>query len=637
MKDVTEGPEAAVLETRRDAKTVVRACPLAQVNRAFATFFATASGLLLASEVAIVSAGVFCRYILGRPLFWSEEIARLILVWLTFFGGIVALYRGQHITVDALYRTCSPRTKLYYDAVAQFVTLAFLGVTFWRGIGVARLRWTHASPVTGISESIFIIPLLIGTAVMILATIERLFRLPRREAGWVLVALAILGGLYVLVHPFVGPILLRVNPLLFMLAGFLILLALNTPVAFALGMTSLAYLLIDGTIPLGIMVQRMVRGVDSFVILAVPLFILAGALMETGGISARLVELATALVGHIRGGLGMVVVVSEVLFSGISGSTAADTAAMGSLLIPAMNKEGYSKEEAASIVSASAAMGILVPPCIHMVVLGTIVNVSVAALFFGGFLPAFLLAASVGVLIYVKAGRYGWPTATRASFRGLGKAFLRALIPLMTPVIIFGGIYSGAVTVTESAVLAVLYALGVGLFLYREMNLRDVARIFVESASVTGLSLWLVTTATVFSWIMVYNRVPDLIAESLGSVSTGTWFFLLMTILTYLVFGGLLEGLPALLIIAPVYYPVALQLGIHPVHFGLVSIAALGIGFFMPPVGLGLFLACSIAKANMADTAKVFWPYILILTVTLFLIALFPPISLFVPSLFGYR
>jgi len=610
---------------------------LTRVNGALEGFFEAASGLLLASEVAVVSVGVFCRYILGRPLFWSEELARLLLVWLTFFGGIVALSRGQHITVDVLYRPRSSRTKLFYDAIARFVTLAFLTIVFQKGVAVAWLRLPHLSPVTGISESIFIIPLLIGVGVMILFTVERLLHLPRREAGWVCLALVGLGGLSILVHPFMGPLLLRVNPLLFMLAGFLILLALNTPVAFALGVTSLAYLLLEGTIPLGIMVQRMVRGVDSFVILAVPLFILAGALMEMGGISARLVELATALVGPIRGGLGMVVVVSEILFSGISGSTAADTAAMGSLLIPAMNKEGYSKEEAASIVSASAAMGILVPPCIHMVVLGTIVNVSVAALFLGGFLPAFLLAASVGVLIYVKAGRYGWPTTARASLRRLGKALLRAVIPLMTPVIIFGGIYSGAVTVTESAVLAVLYALAVGLLLYREMTLREVARVFTESACVTGLSLWLVVTATVFSWIMVYNRVPELIAKTLGSVPTGTWFFLLMTILTYLVFGGLLEGLPALLIIAPVYYPVALELGIHPVHFGIVSIAALGIGFFMPPVGLGLFLACGIARANMADTARVFWPYLLILTATLFLIALFPPISLLVPGLFGYR
>lgn len=620
-----------------ELKTVPPIKVLTRINGALEGFFEAASGLLLISEVVVVSAGVFCRYILGRPLFWSEELARLLLVWLTFFGGIVALYRGQHITVDVLYRTRSSRTKLVHDAIARFVTLAFLVIVFQKGVAVARLRFPHLSPVTGISESVFIIPLLIGAGVMILFTVERLLHLPRREAGWVCLALVGLGGLSILVHPFMGPLLLRVNPLLFMLAGFLILLALNTPVAFALGMTSLAYLLLEGTIPLGIMVQRMVRGVDSFVILAVPLFILAGALMEMGGISARLVELATALVGSIRGGLGMVVVVSEILFSGISGSTAADTAAMGSLLIPAMKKEGYSKEEAASIVSASAAMGILVPPCIHMVVLGTIVNVSVAALFLGGFLPAFLLAASVGVLISVKARRYGWPTTARSSLRRLGRALLRAVIPLMTPVIIFGGIYSGAVTVTESAVLAVLYALAVGLFLYREMTLREVARVFTESASVTGLSLWLVVTATVFSWIMVYNRVPDLIAKTLGGVSTGTWFFLLMTILTYLVFGGLLEGLPALLIIAPVYYPVALELGIHPVHFGIVSIAALGLGFFMPPVGLGLFLACGIARANMADTARVFWPYILILTATLFLIALFPPISLLVPSLFGYR
>ncbi|HWP46835.1 MAG TPA: TRAP transporter large permease subunit [Candidatus Limnocylindrales bacterium] len=595
------------------------------------------AGLILATEFVVVFLGVFFRYVLNNPLTWSEEIARLLLVWLTFMGGAVAFFHKQHIGVAIVYRRFSHKAQQTLDIVGQFILIFFFAFLFRWSVELVQRRWDEPSPAVGFSQSFFMLPLSIGVLAMIISLLFQLFRLPAREilrGGGIILLLGLgVGGLGYGLKGFI----LSLNPLLVLLTGFIILLVINTPIAFSLGLSALSYLVLDGKVPLTIMPQRMVVGVDSFVLLAVPLFIVAGALMETGGISQRLVNFAISLVGHIRGGLAMVVVISEILFSGISGSTTADVAAVGSLLIPAMIRAGYTQAEAASIVSASAAMGILVPPCIHMVVLGTLVNVSVAALFLGGFIPAFVLAASLMGLIYFKARRGKWASTPRTSWKQLGKTFLHAIIPLMTPVIIFGGIFTGIVTVTEAAVIAVAYALIVGLLIYREIKFRDLPRIFIESATTSGMALWLVTTATIFSWVMVRQQVPQLIVGWITSISSGSWFFLAFTVVLYLIFSGLLEGLPSLLILAPILYPVALQFHIDPIHFGIISIAALGIGFFMPPIGLGLFLSCSIAKANIGETAKTFAPYMLVLILTLLGIAFLEPLSLFIPRWFGFN
>jgi tripartite ATP-independent transporter DctM subunit len=599
-------------------------------------FLEWVAGLILAAEFVVVFLGVFFRYVLNDSLTWSEEVARLLLVWLTFIGGAIAFYHKQHITAPLIYRYFSLRTQQTLDLVVQITLLFFFCFLFYSGIELTKMRWNQTAPASEFSLSLFALPLPVGLLAMIVSLLFQLFRLSPKEiirGGGITIGIGLV--LWTVSYLFKG-FILGLNPLAVLLIGFIALLIINTPIAFALGLTSLAYLLLSGQVLRSVPLQ-MGKGVDSFVLLAVPLFIVGGSLMETGGISQRLVNLAIALVGRIRGGLAMVVVVSEILFSGISGSTTADVAAVGSLLIPAMTRAGYRKEEAASIVSAAAAMGILVPPCIHMVVLGTLVNVSVAALFLGGFAPALVLAAALMGLIYFKARRGNWASAERTTWKDLGVTFLRAIIPLMTPVIIFGGIFKGVVTITEAAVIAVAYALVVGLITYREIKLRDLPRIFIESASVSGMALWLVTTATLFSWIMVRQQVPQMIVNWITAISSGAWFFLAFTILLYLVFSGLLEGLPALLILAPILEPVANQFGISPIHFGIVSIAALGIGFFMPPIGLGIFLSCSIAKTNIAETAKVFIPYMLLLILVLLGIAFFPDLVLFVPRWFGFN
>jgi tripartite ATP-independent transporter DctM subunit len=591
-----------------------------------------AAGGLLAVESALVLSGVVFRYVLNNPLYWAEEAARLLLIWLSFAGAALAFQRKQHLSMDVLMRVVPETVRWRIHILVTGAGIAFCLVVIHQTDKLMVSRWTRVSPVMGAPYLLFALPLAIGLAVGVVSLAAQLVGLVRHAPRTTLPTLGALPLLAAAGWWFADPLtalIHQVSPLTTLIVVFALALCVQMPIALCLGSTALVYLFFYGGVPLSVIPQRILAGVDSFILLAVPLFILGGALMETSGISQRIVDLAIVIVGRMRGGLGQVVVVTEILFSGISGSATADVAAVGSLLIPSMKRSGYSAEESASILCASAAMGILIPPSIHMVVLGTLVNVSVAKLFIAGFLPAFVMAAGLMLLIHLKARRGNWPRATeRVRATDVWHASLRAIIPLMTPLIIFGGIFSGATTITESAVLAVAYSLVVGTLIYKEMSWKTTWRVFVNAASTSGVAMLLVGTATVFGWSLVTQRLPHMIAEWMTSVSGHPWVFLALTIALYLIFSDLLEGLPALLIFAPILYPTAEQLHVDPVHFGIVSIAALGLGFFLPPAALGLSLSCSLAGSNMGDTVKVFWIYVLVLLVGLLVVAFFPAITL---------
>ncbi|MBI4506660.1 MAG: TRAP transporter large permease [Chloroflexi bacterium] len=422
-------------------------------------------------------------------------------------------------------------------------------------------------------------------------------------------------------------------PMAVLLGLFVLLLLIRTPVAFAFGMSSLAVLVLFAKAPLIIIPTRMIASVDSFVLLAVPLFILAGSLMETGGIALRLIGLARVFVGHVKGALGMIVVVSEMFFSGISGSTVADVSAMSSMLIPSMRRAGYKPEYSVAIVSAASAMGILIPPCILMVILGAMIGVSVAQLFFAGFLPALVLAALLMLLLYWQAKRYDLPAGGRASVREMGEAILKALIPLGMPAIIFGGILGGVFSPTEAAGIAVAYAFVVGMFVYRELTLAKAFHFCIETGVITGVVLILVQTASSYSYLMAIERVPLLVSNWILSVSDNPLFFLLVSNLIFVVIGNILEGLPAMIIFIPILLPIAEALKVDLIHWGILVIAALGIGMFIPPAGVGLIVGCAVAKVPMGLVARPLVPFMVMLLIGLAILTLVPWFSTVVPSM----
>jgi len=416
---------------------------------------------------------------------------------------------------------------------------------------------------------------------------------------------------------------------------FLGLLAVGTPVAMAVGVAGYIGAVLASPAPLAVSVQQMLHQVDSFVLLAFPLFVLAGSLMETGGIARRLVDLAVALVGWVRGGLAMAVVVAEYVFSGISGSTVADVSAVASTTIPGMVRAGYTRELAVAVVSAASAMGILVPPCILMIVIGSIAGLSVAALFAAGFVPAVVLALCLMTYIYRRAVASGIAPAARPSLAQLGAACRRGIIPLGMPAIIFGGILGGIVTPTEASVIAVLYAAIVGLFVYREIAWRDLPGIVIQSCAVTGAVGLLLGTAGLISWFLTVQQMPAALIRLLTVVPGSSLVFLVATAVVFIFFGAVIEGLPAVVILLPSLLPVAAQLGIHPIHYAIVIVAAVGIGLFLPPVGVGLFIACGIADVSVDRATPAMVPFIAVLCTGLAFIIVMPWFTLVLPRLFN--
>ncbi len=416
--------------------------------------------------------------------------------------------------------------------------------------------------------------------------------------------------------------------------SFIAFVAIGIPIAFAMGAASVTFLMLEGRLPLALIAQRLFAGIDSFPLMAVPFFIFAGLLMDSGGISARLVTLARVLIGHVRGGLAMVVMLAEMFFSGISGSTTADISAIGSTMIPAMRRAGYSPERAAAIVAAASSMGVLIPPCIMMVVLGSLVNISIGRLFIAGFLPSAVMVIGLMALITYQARRGILPPSELRATRGeIYAAFKDSALALLLPVIIFGGILLGIATPTEIAAIGAIYALVVSLFIYREVTWRDLHEICEQTIILTGAALLLIGLAMTFSWILASQQTPAAIAHFMSIIGGGSVGFLLLSIIIFLIAGVFLEGLPALIILMPILLPVAERVGVDPLHFGILAIGTVGVGIFLPPIGIGLLLSAGIARCSMRSVTKVFMPYLLVLILSLVIIALIPAITLVLPKL----
>ncbi len=593
------------------------------------------TALLVAAEAAVVGLQVVGRLVFHTPFAWTEEVARVLLVWLMCVGGVRALQLVEHPRVTALVRLLSEERRRAVEQGMRVVLVIFLLVLVAPAIRLTLASSAERLPASGLSGAAISAVLPVSLLLMAFVLVQQLSRERNLWHGRAL--LFSLGAALLALASVLVPLVAGAPPLVVLVFGFLVTAALGLPLAFTLALTSLTYLLGLGGVSLTILPIKMLGGVDSFVLLAIPLFILAGAFMETGGISERIVALAMALVGWVRGGLAMVTVVAEMIFSGISGSTAADVSAISSLLIPSMRRAGYSGPESVSVVAAASAMGILVPPCLTMVVLGSLVNLSIVTLFLAGFLPAFLLAAALLILIAVRARRESWPTATRASGAELLRAAGRAIVPLGLPLLLFGGIFSGATTVTEAALLAVVYALAVGLFARPGIPAAGLPPLLARTGVITAMTLWVLAAASVFAWILARERVPEAFGELVVATGGGAPAFLVSSIFLFVVVGALLEGLPALLIFGPILFPISRELGMDPVHYGIVVVAAMGIAFFLPPVGVGLSIACGIAGVDVDTVTRAFLPYLLALLVGLALIAAFPGITLLLPRVFlGY-
>lgn len=416
---------------------------------------------------------------------------------------------------------------------------------------------------------------------------------------------------------------------------FVLLVLMSVPIAFALIGTAAVILGFGDGTPLVIAPQQIVAGMDSFPMLAVPLFILAGFIMEFGGISRRLVTLAYSLVGHLPGGLGQVVVLAETFFAGVSGSTSAQAAVIGGIMIPQLIEKGYSRPRATAIVGAACAMGILIPPGIVMVIYGVMASVSIGGLFVACLVPGLLMAVGLMWQIGMQARKQAWPRGPRATWGTTARAAMDAAFPLLLVVIILGGIRFGIFTPTEAAAVAVAYALVLSAF-YRSLTVKRLWRELLRTAQLSGMVLFVVGAAQVLGWVLAVEQVPQSMAAAAAGLGGGQVGFLILTIVIFLPLGAILEGVPAVVLLTPILLPVAKQLGIDPIHYGTVICATQGISVFMPPVGVSLLVACSVGEVSPAAVAKPIAPYLILLLGFTLLITFVPQIVLFLPRVLGY-
>lgn len=410
-------------------------------------------------------------------------------------------------------------------------------------------------------------------------------------------------------------------------------IVIGIPIAFAIAVSGMAYLIFESTVPLLVVAQRMVVGVDSFTLLAIPLFLLAGSLMAEGDITPRIMKFASTLVGHIPGGMAMVMVVSCMFFGAISGSGVADVAAIGSILLPAMKGQGYKSPFSAALLGCSGALATVIPPSIVMVILGVTMGTSIGKLFLGGILPGVATGTALMIIAYFFSIREKYPRLPKATWKEKLTAFRDALLPLLAPVIILGGILKGIFTATEAGGVAALYALILSMFIYRKVTLKRLFGISLEVARVSAVVLFIIAAANLFGWILAAEDIPQKVANLILSISTNYWIVLLLFNLLLLMLGMFMETIAIIIIVLPIFFPIMSQLGMDPIHLGVMVCVNLAIGANTPPLGVDLIAACKIAHVRYEDSFRFLLPLLAAMVLILVLMVIFPPFVTWIPDL----
>jgi len=592
------------------------------------------AAVLLAADLVIVMVSVLLRSALNAPVEWSDDIARGLMVGSSFFGAASAMGRGENVGVAFVVDRLSLGTRRLVDAVGALLVAIISATVALNALKLGALT-TGQTTGSGLPLELTFYPMGAGATCMTLFALDRLRRCGIRDLAAALAIVGLLAGLW-LAGGAVAPSLLPSTGAL-MLIGFVAALCGGLPIGFSLALAALLFIWAEGALPGVIFAQQMARGIDNFVLLAIPFFILVGYVMEANGMSVRLIALLERLVGRMRGGLNVVMVLAMVIFSGISGSKMADVAAVGSVLIPAARRSRQNPGGAVALLAASAVMAETIPPCINLIILGFVANLSIGGLFMAGLLPAALMAlALIGVAVLF-GGHSRLPAEARHA-TSTGRLWGGAVVTIGLIVIIFGGFKSGFATATEISAFAALYALVIGGLVFRELGPRAILRSFVQAATRSGLVLFIVAAAQSLAFVLTLQQVPHALGELMVSLSrdSGTWAFMLFSIAILIVMGSVLEGAAALIIFGPLLVPVAGQLGIAPLHFGVVLVIAMGIGLFAPPLGLGLYGACLIGNVPIEQTVRPMLGYLGLLLVCLLVIAFVPGLALWLPHALGY-
>jgi tripartite ATP-independent transporter DctM subunit len=590
----------------------------------------------LLGELILVLANVIARVYFHTSFLWADEAARLSLSILAFIGGAVAYRRSDHAFVRIALNLLPPPIGRACLVFSDIVVLFVVGLTGIASAEFIASSWAERTPIFQVPAALIALPLPLGMALIALYALDNLHRKNKRTACGVGGAFIAVLAVSALTRDLWLPLFGGDAAIIVALALFFVAIFAGVPVGFVLLLATATYLWATDAASFVVLPQTMVNGTGNFILLAIPFFILAGLIMERGGISVRLVHFIQTLVGHWRGGLLQVTVASMYVVSGLSGSKPADVAAVGTIMRDQL-RERHGTAEGAAVLAAAAIMGETVPPSIAMLIVGSITSVSLAAMFIAGIVPAAVMALCLMALIYVRARRAGTPRLPRASLPTIARAGLGAVLPLLMPVMLIGGILFGVATPTEVAAIAVLYGLALAVLIYGEMNLRSFARAVADTAALTGVLLFIFAAASAFSWTLTVAYLPQRLVALLHSLGNSTAIFMLGSIALLIVVGVLLEGLPSLNVVAPLLIPIAGKLGLSELHYSLVLIVAMGVGGFMPLAGVGFYVCCAIMRCDIERASRAMLPYMVTVIIGLLIVAFVPWFALALPRYFGFR
>jgi len=604
----------------------------AAIDRAIGYITEPTAAALVVAEVVLLATGVFMRYVMRNALIWSDELATILLLWLAMLGAVVAYRRGEHIRMTALLRRVSEPTKKVLEAISSVVVAIFVIEVMPATFKFFQQEQIDLTPALNFPRSYVVLAIMVGLSLILILALLRLSEMPGRVVAGVLA-----GALVISAAAWFGrgafAALGNLNLLVFFVGFVGACVAIGVPIAFSFGVGTLSYLAITTQVPLNTVVSRMDEGISSLVLLAVPLFIFLGLIMENAGIARRLVEALASLVGHLRGGLNIVLVAAMYLVSGISGSKIADMAAVAPVLFPDMERRGQKRTGMIALLATSGAMAETIPPSLVLIIIGSVTGVSIGALFTAGLLPAVLCSIFLVAVALYQANREALSTTPRAPLAVIVRTLLIAIPGLLLPLLIRYFVVAGIATATEVSVVGIVYTLLVGIFVYREFKWSKAYPTLLETVSLSGAILLIIATATAMGWALTQSGFAQQLADILGHAPGGPLGIMLLSVLLFIILGSVLEGIPAMVLFGPLLFPVAKAAGINEVHYAIVAVLAMGVGLFSPPLGIGYYSACAIGKADPEAAVVPILPYLGALVLALVIIALVPWISLgFLPK-----
>ena len=586
------------------------------------------AAIILVIEIVTLLAGVIARYLFDHPLEWTDELSTGLALWLAMLGSVIALRRGEHMRLSVLVDMMPPEIGRWVRAVALGVVVAFLLMLAPPAYEHFDNQWPVMTPALDVHDGFRVVAILVGVVLMLATVLLQLFRdCTFTEIAVAALILVIVGGGLWLLSPNLEA-LGHANLFVFFVVILGACVAGGVPIAFAFGMATISFLALCTDTPLMIMPSRMDEGISSLILLAVPLFVFLGSLIEMTGVARAMIGALAALLGHVRGGLEYVLLGAMYLVSGISGSKAADMAAIAPALLPEMRRRGKNEGDLVSLLSSSCAMSETIPPSLVLITIGSVTGVSIADLFTGGLMPAVVGMIALGIVVFFQSRREDLSGVQRVPGREAMKALLIALPAIALPFVIRTAVVEGVATATEVSTLGIIYTVLCGLLIYRQFNWRALYPMLVDTAALSGAILLIVGCATAMAWALTQSGFSRDLVQLMAAVPGGKWGFLLVSCVVFIILGSVLEGIPAIVLFGPLLFPIARLAGVHEVHYAMVVVFAMGLGLFAPPLGVGFYAACAIGRTPPDRVIGRVWWHLGSLLVALIIIALVPWISI---------